>query len=151
MNPMPTIDLYTDGSFRPPHYGGYAAFLQYGSQYKIIANGIPHTTIGRMELLAVVTGLEDLTCPCNVNFYCDSQYVVFTIQKGWIWNWARNGWLTSQGSPVKHRDLMERLIKQLKIHRVNAQWVKGHNGHWQNELCDTFAQDETIKLSRNQG
>lgn len=137
------VTLYSDGSFRKPNKGAYALCLTWNEQSLIIFEDILNTTINRMELLGLITGLETLTRPCVVNFFSDSQYVVNTIAQGWIYKWAARGWKTGSRSPVKNQDLMERLLAQLAIHTVNAVWVKGHSGVPQNELCDELAQHLT--------
>ena len=141
------LDMYTDGSCKPFGFGAYAAYMQWGTAYNVIYQAFANTTIGRMELQAVVAGLEALTDPSVVHLHSDSQYVVNTISAGWIWNWAKKGWAKADGNPVKHRDLMERLIVQLLRHKVDANWVPGHAGVWQNELCDSIAQKAASALA----
>lgn len=101
-----------------------------------------NTTINRMEILGVLSGLEMLHRPCIVEIYSDSQYTVKSI-KYWIDGWSRQGWRTATGAPVKNADLMKRLLVQMKFHKINAFWVKGHNGDWRNELCNDVAQSLT--------
>lgn len=92
-----------------------------------------------MEIMAVLGALRVLTEPCEVQIYSDSQYVVNSISKGWVYGWKRNGWVSSTGSPVKNQDLWEEMLIHLGVHRVTARWVRGHNGDPLNELCDSFS------------
>ncbi|KAB1441921.1 ribonuclease HI [Pseudodesulfovibrio senegalensis] len=132
--------MYTDGScLGNPGPGGYGAVLVYGDNRKELSQGYSDTTNNRMELLAVIRGLETLTRSCDVQLWTDSKYVQQAITKGWLKNWQRNGWKTAAKKPVKNQDLWQQLMPQLERHQVDFRWVKGHSGHPENERCDELA------------
>jgi ribonuclease HI len=112
--------------------------LRYGRHEKQLFGGEPETTNNRMELLAVIRGLQSLTKPCRVKVTTDSQYVKNGITQ-WIHNWKRNGWKTAAKKPVKNADLWQKLETEVKRHQVEWAWVKGHSGHPENELADELA------------
>lgn len=133
------VQLFTDGAcLGNPGPGGWAALLRAGTRERELSGAEPDTTNNRMELMAVIAGLEALTRPSELTIYTDSQYV----QKGaeeWMAGWKRRGWKTAGGEPVKNRDLWERLAAALERHRASWQWVRGHNGHVENERVDVLA------------
>jgi len=134
------VTMYTDGScLGNPGPGGYGTVLLYGENRKELSQGYSDTTNNRMELLAVITGLETLTRSCDVELWTDSKYVQQAITKGWLKNWQRNGWKTAAKKPVKNQDLWRKLMPQLEQHQVEFRWVKGHSGHPENERCDELA------------
>lgn len=140
------VKIYTDGSARgnPNGPGGYGTILSYvdakGVEHiREYAQGYQKTTNNRMELMAVIAGLEALTKPCQVELYSDSKYVVDAFNKHWIESWQKKNWMTSQNTPVKNPDLWKRLLKAKAPHQVTFIWVKGHDGHPQNERCDQLA------------
>ena len=142
----PKVTIYTDGAARgnPDGPGGYGTILQFTDSAGVLhekefAEGFPKTSNNRMELMAAIIGLEALNRPCEVELYSDSQYLINGFAKGWIMNWKRNGWKTSAGEPVKNRDLWERLLEAVSPHEVSWHWVKGHDGHPENERCDALA------------
>lgn len=140
------IEIYADGSYR--RHTGKGAFATYmtwnGMSVLVYApTAFTDTSINRMELLGVICGLEKLNRRCRVKVYSDSQYTVNSIN-GWVWGWLRNNWITATGKPVANRDLMERIIAQHRIHKITAEWVPGHKGIWQNELCNEIAQGLTL-------
>lgn len=130
------INLYTDGSSRGnPGPGGYGVVLKCGPHYKEISAGYECTTNNRMELLAVIVGLEAIKREwAQVNVYSDSSYVVNAITQGWLDKWLVKG-LHKQ----KNADLWERFYKIFKKHNVRFFWIKGHAGHPENERCDKLA------------
>lgn len=132
----PPIFLYTDGaSSGNPGPGGYGIVLCCGELRKEISGGYSMTTNNRMELLAVIKGLEAIKWDhAEVNVVSDSSYVVKAINEGWLPRWQRKGF-----AKVKNPDLWMRLIPLLGRHRVTFHWVKGHNGHPMNERCDALA------------
>lgn len=138
------VNLYTDGACKGnPGPGGCAAIIICKSAAgkiasKEIVRGYKNTTNNRMELLAVILGLEELNQPCEVTVTSDSKYVLDGITK-WIKNWVANDWKTSNKKPVKNKELWQRLLVQQERHQITFHWVKGHNGHPQNERCDTLA------------
>ena len=136
---MKKVSLFTDGScIKNPGPGGFAAILCYGNAQKEIALGYILTTNNRMELMAVIKGLNALKEPCEVTITTDSQYVKNGMTK-WLEGWKKNGWLTSNKTPVKNQDLWQSLDKECQRHKLHWVWVKGHDGHPENERCDKLA------------
>jgi ribonuclease HI len=133
------VVVHTDGACSGnPGPGGWGAILQWGDHQKELKGGEPHTTNNRMELTAAIMALESLKRPCAVDLHTDSEYLRQGIT-GWINNWKRNGWKTSDRKPVKNVDLWQRLDAALARHEVNWHWVRGHSGHDLNERADELA------------
>jgi len=133
------VDLYTDGACKGnPGPGGWGTLLRHNGVEKELFGGERDTTNNRMELTAVIKGLEALKRPCMVRIVTDSQYVKQGITQ-WIKRWRRNGWRTADKRPVKNRDLWEQLDALLERHQVEWKWVKGHAGHAENERADQLA------------
>jgi ribonuclease HI len=133
------VVVHTDGACSGnPGPGGWGAILQWGDHQKELKGGEPHTTNNRMELTAAIMALESLKRPCAVDLHTDSEYLRQGIT-GWINNWKRNGWKTSDRKPVKNVDLWQRLDAALARHKVNWHWVRGHSGHDLNERADELA------------
>lgn len=132
----PPIFLFTDGAASGnPGPGGWAAILRCGPLEKEMSGGFSLTTNNRMELLAVIEGLEAILWDhAEVMVYSDSTYVVKAINEGWLDNWERRGW-----KKVKNPDLWERFLAVYRRHHVIFQWVRGHAGHPENERCDALA------------
>jgi len=131
--------MYTDGACKGnPGPGGWGVLLIAGGQQKELFGGERPTTNNRMELTAVIRGLESLTRACEVDVWTDSQYVKNGIET-WIHNWKRNGWKTADRKPVKNAELWVELEAAAARHRVRWHWVKGHNLHPQNERADALA------------
>lgn len=139
------VEIYSDGSSRGnPGPGGYGTVLRYvdpagGVHEKELFQGFSCTTNNRMELLGAIAGLEALKHPCDVVLYSDSQYVVRAFNDRWIDGWIARGWKNAQKKPVKNADLWKRLLEARSSHRVRFVWVRGHNGHPENERCDALA------------
>lgn len=140
------VTLYTDGAARgnPDGPGGYGAVLQYvdskGTLHeKELSAGYRKTTNNRMELMAAIAALEALVKPCQVELYSDSKYLTDAFNQHWIDSWQKKGWRKSDKSPVKNVDLWKRLLAAMKMHQVVFHWVKGHDGHPENERCDRLA------------
>jgi len=139
------VTLYSDGSSRGnPGPGGYGTILRYMDKKGVVyereySEGFPETTNNRMEIMGVIAGLEKLNKPCRVNIISDSQYVVNAFNKNWIESWQRNNWRGSDKKPVKNVDLWQRLLKAAEGHELLFTWVRGHNGHEENERCDRLA------------
>lgn len=134
------VKVFSDGACSGnPGPGGWGAILRYRGHEKEISGGEAQTTNNRMELLAVISALESLKEPCNVEICTDSQYIANAFSKGWLENWLKNGWKTSAKKPVKNQELWERLLAQSKKHTLAWKWVKGHAGHAENERCDQLA------------
>ena len=140
------VDIYTDGAARgnPDGPGGYGTVLEYRDSQgelhtKEISQGYQKTTNNRMELMAAIAGLEALNRPCQVDLYSDSKYLVDAFNQNWIQGWIKKGWKRGKIEPVKNIDLWKRLLKAKESHQVTFIWVKGHDGHPQNERCDELA------------
>ncbi|MGN0301687.1 MAG: ribonuclease HI [Anaerotardibacter sp.] len=140
------VSIYTDGAARgnPDGPGGYGTVLEYvapdGTLHtKELSQGYKKTTNNRMELMAAIVGLEALKVPCEVDLYSDSKYVVDAFNQHWIDGWIKKGWKRGGNQPVKNIDLWKRLLEAKKPHKVTFNWVKGHDGHEQNERCDFLA------------
>lgn len=137
---MKTVTIYTDGACSGnPGAGGYGVVLLYGAARKELSGGYRRTTNNRMEVLAVIKGLEALKEPCKVNLYSDSKYVVDAIEKGWVVKWKQNGWMRNKKEKASNVDLWERLLVLLQKHQVSFIWVKGHADNPENERCDQLA------------
>ena len=136
-----TVRIFTDGACSGnPGPGGWGAILQFGGTEKELSSGESLTTNNRMELMAAISALEALTRPCKVELYTDSNYVKDGITK-WIHGWKRNGWKTAAKKPVKNDELWKRLLAALEPHDVSWYWVKGHDGHPENERADELARE----------
>lgn len=139
------VKIFTDGAARgnPEGPGGYGAILQYVDQKgmlheKELSGGYVKTTNNRMELMAVIAGLEALNRPCRGEVISDSKYVTDAFNKHWIDGWLKKNWKGASG-PVKNVDLWKRLLKAAEQHKITFTWVKGHDGHPENERCDVLA------------
>jgi ribonuclease HI len=130
------IELYTDGAAKGnPGKGGYGAILKKGEHEKEFSQGYRHTTNNRMELMAVIAGLEALKNDgLEVTVYSDSKYVVDAVDKGRVFGWVKKGF-----KDKKNPDLWLRFLKVYKKHKVKFKWIKGHNDHPYNERCDRLA------------
>lgn len=143
---MKTVDLYTDGACGGnPGVGGYCAILIYNGNEKIVSGYEKDTTNNRMEILAVIKGLDALKEPCNVNVYSDSQYVVDAFNQQWINSWESNGWRTAGKKEVKNVDLWKTLLELVERNNVTFVKVKGHADNEYNNRCDKIAVDEYRK------
>ncbi|MDR2212333.1 MAG: ribonuclease HI [Pseudomonadales bacterium] len=133
------VSLYTDGACRGnPGPGGWGAILQAGARRKELSGGEAHTTNNRMELTAVIRGLQALKRPCRVLVVTDSKYVLQGMTE-WLEGWKRKGWRTAAKKPVLNSDLWQELDQVAALHEVRWEWVKGHSGHPMNELADRLA------------
>lgn len=145
---MKQVTIYTDGGAEPnPGVGGYGVVLRFGEYCKELSGGFKLTTNNRMELMAVIVGLEALTEKCTVKLYSDSQYIVNAINGGSAFRWRENDWKLGKGTKrAKNPDLWERLLFAYDKQEVEFIWVKGHTGIQDNERCDRLA-DEAMKSS----
>ena len=135
----PEVTLYTDGACRGnPGPGGWGVLLQYGVSRKTLHGGDPATTNNRMELTAVIRGLQALTRSCKVKVVTDSKYVIQGITE-WMPGWKQRGWRTAAKKPVLNSELWMQLDELVAQHAVQWEWVKGHSGHPENELADQLA------------
>ena len=140
------VKIFTDGAARgnPDGPGGYGTILEYvdtkGQLHtREYSQGYVKTTNNRMELMAAIVGLEALTKPCQVQLYSDSKYLVDAFNQHWIDSWLKKGWKRGKNEPVKNVELWKRLLAAMAPHQVEFIWVKGHDGHPQNERCDKLA------------
>lgn len=133
---MSKVELYTDGAARSnPGPGGYGAILKFGPHEKELSQGYRKTTNNRMELLAVIVGLEALTRDgLEVHVYSDSKYVVEAVEQRWVFGWEKKGF-----AKKKNPDLWRRFLMIYRKHKVKFHWIKGHNDHPYNERCDVLA------------
>lgn len=144
------VEIFCDGACSGnPGVGGYGAILRSGSNEKEISGADAATTNNRMEMTAAISALELLKRPCEVVLVTDSQYLVKGMTE-WIQGWVRKGWVNSKKEAVLNRDLWERLLALSSIHRVTWAWIRGHNGHPENERCDELARKaiEEFRKSR---
>ena len=138
---MKQVTLISDGACRGnPGPGGWACLLRYRKRDRELFDFAPHTTNNRMELTAVIAGLNALKEPCAVTVVTDSEYVRRGVTQ-WMPKWKQNRWMTSEKKPVKNKDLWEALDQSLARHRVRWQWVKGHTDHPDNLRADKLAQE----------
>ena len=122
---MKTVTLYTDGACSGnPGPGGWGAILEFNGVEKELSGGEANTTNNRMELTAVIRGLQALKEPCVVELYSDSKYVIDALEKGWAWGWRKKGWIKSDKKPALNPDLWETLLDLTMVHKLNYHWVK---------------------------
>ena len=137
--PNDIVEIFSDGACSGnPGPGGWGAILRYNDTEKEIFGGEDDTTNNKMELKAVIEALKLLTRPCNVVVTTDSNYVVKGMTE-WISGWKRKDWKSSSKSPVKNVELWKELDELSKVHSIKWKWVKGHNGHYENERADKLA------------
>jgi ribonuclease HI len=141
MSDRPSVDIFTDGACSGnPGPGGWGALLRYGTVEKELSGGEALTTNNRMEMMAAIAALEALKRPAKVRVHTDSQYLRNGITE-WLPQWKRRGWKTADKKPVKNADLWQRLEAAEKPHQVEWLWVRGHDGHIENERVDQIARN----------
>jgi len=146
--PLKSVEIFTDGACKGnPGPGGWGALLRMGRHEKELSGGEASTTNNRMELLGAIMGLNALTEPCRVTLHTDSRYVIDGITK-WVHGWRRNGWVNASKKPVRNAELWHDLVEAAKRHEVTWEWVKGHNGHPENERADRLASDAAEAAGR---
>ena len=144
---MKTVTLYTDGACSGnPGPGGWGAILEYMGTEKELSGGEESTTNNRMELTAVIEGLQALKEPCIVELYSDSKYVIDGLSKGWAEGWRKNGWKKADKKPALNPDLWEQLLNLVAKHQLRYHWVKGHAENPKNNRCDALAVAESKKF-----
>lgn len=137
---MKKVEMFTDGACSGnPGPGGWGTILRYKGVEKELSGGERETTNNRMEMTAVISGLKVLNEPCCVDLYTDSKYVCDSVTKGWVYSWKKNNWIKSDKKPALNVDLWEEMLLLLDTHQVTFHWLKGHNGHPENERCDKLA------------
>ena len=138
--PRRHVTIHTDGScLGNPGPGGYGAILEHNGHEKELSGGFRRTTNNRMEILAVIVGLEALVESCSVTVYSDSRYVVDAVEKGWAKKWQANDWMRNKRERALNPDLWDRLLKALDRHKVEMKWVRGHAGNTGNIRADKLA------------
>ena len=139
---MKEVTLYTDGACSGnPGVGGWGAVLIYKGSEKRISGAEEQTTNNRMEIFAVISGLECLKEPCKVTVYSDSAYTVNAFSKGWIYAWEKDGWKKADNKQVLNVDMWQRLLALTRVHEVTFVKVKGHADNEYNNICDKLATD----------
>ena len=137
---MKTVTLYTDGACSGnPGPGGWGCILEYNGVQKELSGGEAETTNNRMELTAVIKGLEALKESCIVELYSDSKYVIDALEKGWAVSWQQKGWRKADKKPALNPDLWQRLLELAERHTLRYHWVKGHADNPMNNRCDEMA------------
>ena len=138
---MKKISLFCDGSsLGNPGAGGYCAILRFGNVERVVSGGMANATNNQMELLAVIEGLAALKEPCDVTLISDSSYVIKGINE-WLAGWKRKDF-----AKVKNPEMWQRYVEVSKMHKVHGIWVRGHDGHAENEMCDKIAKEEATKI-----
>lgn len=146
---MKTVELFTDGACSGnPGPGGWGCVLRYKGREKELSGGESETTNNRMEMTAVIKGLQHLKEPCHVILSTDSKYVLDGVTK-YLPTWVKNNWRKSDKKPVLNQDLWQELVQELNRHQVEWIWVKGHAGHPENERVDALACQERDKYKPN--
>ena len=147
---MKTVNIYTDGACSGnPGVGGWGTILSCEGKEKELCGAEAQTTNNRMELTAVIEGLKALKKPCKVMLYTDSQYIVNAVNLGWAVGWRQNGWRKADKKKALNVDLWEELLELLEKNDVTFEWVRGHDGHPQNERCDALAVGAWTKLKES--
>lgn len=146
---MKQIEMYTDGAcLGNPGPGGWCCLMRFGPHEKVLKGGTAQTTNNRMEIQAVLSGLQSLKEPCEIQLYSDSQYVLKGL-KEWLPGWVKKNWVNSQKKPVANADQWKLLYELVQIHKVHTHWVKGHAGHTENEFCDTEASAQAAYYAKH--
>jgi ribonuclease HI len=141
-----TVEIFCDGACSGnPGVGGYGSILRCGETVKELSGAEGATTNNRMEMSGAIAALEALTRPCEVVITTDSQYLVKGMTE-WMSGWLKRGWVNSKKEPVLNRDLWEKLVALSKIHKIKWVWVRGHNGHEENERCDELARAAIVSF-----
>ena len=142
---MKRVDIFTDGACKGnPGPGGWGVLLRMGPHEKELSGSEASTTNNRMEMTAAIRALNALTERCEVTLHTDSRYVIDGITK-WVHGWQRKGWVNASKQPVRNADLWHELIAASQKHNVTWEWVRGHNGHVENERVDRLASDAALK------
>ena len=142
------VEIFTDGACKGnPGPGGWGALLRTGKHEKELVGSAPNTTNNRMEMTAVIEALNALIEPCEITLHTDSRYVIDGMTK-WIDGWQRKGWINASKQPVRNADLWHALIEAAKRHTIQWEWVRGHNGHPENERVDKLASDAALAAAR---
>lgn len=142
---MKQVEIFTDGAcLGNPGPGGWAALLRYGETEKEISGHAEDTTNNRMELQAVIEALNLLKAPCKVDVYTDSEYVRRGMAE-WVMQWKARGWKTADRKPVANKEFWEALLNAALPHDITWHWVRGHDGHPENERVDVLARKAAMQ------
>jgi ribonuclease HI len=142
------VEIITDGACKGnPGPGGWGAILRMGKHEKELSGSDPDTTNNRMEMTGAISALNALIEPCDVVLHTDSRYVIDGITK-WVHGWKKKGWINSSRQPVRNSDLWHDLIEAALSHNVEWVWVRGHDGHPENERADKLASDAALSAGR---
>ena len=142
------VEIFTDGACKGnPGPGGWGAILRMGRHEKELSGGEADTTNNGMEMTAVIRALTTLIEPCEIMLHTDSRYVIDGMTK-WVEGWKRKGWVNASKQPVRNQDLWHELTEAALRHKIEWEWVKGHNGHPENERADQLASDAAMEASR---
>ena len=145
---MKEVEIFTDGACKGnPGPGGWGAILRMGGHEKELSGSAAQTTNNRMEMMAAIQGLTALKSPCAVTLHTDSRYVIDGITK-WIFGWQKNGWKNAAKKPVANADLWLELLDAARPHKVEWVWVKGHDGHPENERADQLASNAALSVGK---
>lgn len=137
---MDSVKIYSDGACsKNPGPGGWACILKHQKNELKLSGGEMNTTNNRMELTAIIEALKALKKNCNLQIFTDSKYIVDSINKGWAKKWQKNNWMKNKREKAQNVDLWQALLSLIEPHNSEFIWVKGHNGHPENELCDKMA------------
>jgi ribonuclease HI len=145
---LKTIEIFTDGACKGnPGPGGWGAILRMGTHEKEMSGSEAQTTNNRMEMTAVIRALNALTEPCDATVCTDSRYVIDGMTK-WVHGWQKKGWINASKQPVRNADLWHELIEACHRHKMSWKWVRGHDGHVENERADKLASDAARSVSQ---
>ncbi len=146
MDDIKKVAIHVDGAcIVNPGPGGYGIILDYEGRRRELSGGFRRTTNNRMEVMAAIVALEALEERCRVTVFSDSQYLVRAMSEGWAKRWQERSWKRNKRDRALNPDLWERLLKACDTHEVEFQWVKGHEGHAENERCDQLANEAAAK------
>ncbi len=145
------VEIFADGACSGnPGIGGYGSILRYGKEVKEISGCALHTTNNRMELMAVIEAIRQLSRPCKIRVVTDSNYVIKGMTE-WMPGWIKRDWMNSKKKPVLNRDLWEMLLELSEPHEIEWAWIRGHSGHKENERCDELARKAIKACKENNG
>lgn len=146
MGKLKIVNIYIDGACSGnPGPGGYGIVIEYNGVKKEKSGGFSNTTNNRMEIMGAIVALEALKEKCSVRVFSDSQYLVNAIMKGWVLRWKANGWMRNRKEKALNPDLWERLLRLCDGHEVEFNWIRGHEGHEENERCDQLARKAAMR------
>jgi len=144
---LPEVQIFSDGWAKPnPGPGWYGVIMKCGNHQKDFSQGYKRTTNNRMELMWAITGFQKLKTRSKVTLHTDSQYTINGLQKWWAQKWRTNNWIKADKKKAQNWDLWEILLEESEKHEVSCNWIKGHNGHIENELCDYLMMSDLWRI-----